>query len=519
MSQQYFASKIGRRSFMAGTASAGLLLGVGRRAFAATPNKGGRLRLGLSGGSTTDSLDPATYASGGVLIGVWGFANNLAEVDAAGNIVPELAESWEPTDDAKTWTVKLRKGIQFSNGKALTVEDIIASYNHHRGADSKSGAKGILDSIVEIKANGNDTVVFELKDGNADFPFVTADYHLVIYQAKDGGIDWQSGIGTGGYTLENLDPGVRMTLKRQPNYWKADRAHFDEVEIIYIANSAARQNALVTGEVDVIDRVDLKTVHLLSRQADVVVEEVTGTQHYTIPMFADVAPFKDVNVRLALKYAIDREELVKKILYGHGRVGNDSPITPANRYFDAGLEQRVYDPDKAKHYLQKAGLSSLKLDLSAADAAFEGAVDTALLFKEQAAKTGIDINVVREPNDNYWTNVWTKKPFVMCFWNGRPTEDWMFSLVYTSDAAWNDTHWKNEQFDKLVATARAELDETKRREMYYELQKIVRDDGATIIPMYAHAVDARSKKVTHGDRLASNAYLDGWKVVERWWMA
>ena len=95
----------------------------------------------------------------------------------------------------------------------------------------------------------------------------------------------------------------------------------------------------------------------------------------------------------------------------------------------------------------------------------------------------------------------------------------MFSLVYTSDAAWNDTHWKNEQFDKLVATARAELDEAKRREMYYELQKIVRDDGATIIPMYAHAVDARSKKVTHGDRLASNAYLDGWKVVERWWMA
>jgi peptide/nickel transport system substrate-binding protein len=145
-------------------------LGVGRRAFAATPNKGGRLRLGLSGGSTTDSLDPATYASGGVLIGVWGFANNLAEVDAAGNIVPELAESWEPTDDAKTWTVKLRKGIQFSNGKALTVEDVIASYNHHRGADSKSGAKGILDSIVDIKANGNDAVVFELKDGNADFP-------------------------------------------------------------------------------------------------------------------------------------------------------------------------------------------------------------------------------------------------------------------------------------------------------------------------------------------------------------
>ena len=519
MSHRYFALPIDRRSFMAGAASAGLMLGLGPRVLAATPNKGGRLRLGLSGGSTADSLDPATYASGGVLIGVWGFANNLAEVDETGNIVPELAESWDPTDDAKTWAFKLRKGVQFSNGKAVTAEDVIASYNYHRGADSKSGAKGILDSIVDIKAKGNDAVLFELKDGNADFPFVTADYHLVIFQAKDGGIDWQSGIGTGGYKLESYEPGVRMILKRQPNYWKANRANFDEVEIVYISDGAARQNALITGEVDVIDRVDLKTVHLLARRDDVVIEEVTGTQHYTIPMFADVAPFNDVNVRLALKYSIDREELVQKILHGHGRTGNDSPITPANRFFDAGLEQRVYDPDKAKHHLQKAGLSSLKVDLSAADAAFVGAVDTAVLFKESAAKAGIDINVVREPDDGYWTNVWTKKPFVMCFWNGRPTEDWMFSLVYTSDAAWNDTHWKNDRFDQLVALARAELDDAKRREMYNELQAIVRDDGATIIPMYANAVDARSKKVAHGDKLASNAYLDGWKVVERWWMA
>ncbi|HEX9771571.1 MAG TPA: ABC transporter substrate-binding protein [Kiloniellales bacterium] len=519
MSYDHNRFAIDRRSFLAGTAGAGLLLGLAPRAFAATPKAGGRLRLGLSGGSTSDSLDPATYASGGVLIGVWGFANNLGEIDETGDIAPELAESWEASDDAKTWTFKLRKGVEFHNGKALTADDVIASYNYHRDPDSKSGAKGILDSIVDIKANGNDAIVFELKDGNADFPFVTADYHLVIFPAKDGGIDWQSAIGTGGYKLDSYEPGVRMTLKRQPNYWKPDRAHFDEVEIIYISDSAARQNALITGEVDVIDRVELKTVHLLARREDVVVEEVTGTQHYTMPMFADVAPFSDNNVRLALKYAVDRERLVETILRGHGRVGNDSPITPANRFFDAGLEQRVYDPDKAKFHLKQAGLSSLKVDLSAADAAFVGAVDTAVLFKESAAKAGIDISVVREPDDGYWSNVWTVKPFVMCFWNGRPTEDWMFSLVYTSDAAWNDTHWKNERFDKLVAEARALLDQDKRREMYYELQSIVRDEGATIIPMYANAVDARSKKVAHGDKLASNAYLDGWKVVERWWSA
>lgn len=519
MSQGHPLFPIDRRSFLAGAAGSSLLLGLGSKAFAAGPTKGGRLRLGLSGGSTSDSLDPATYASGGVLIGIWAFANNLAEVDENGDIIPELAESWETSPDAKTWTFRLRKGIEFHDGRTMTAEDVLASYNYHRDEASSSGAKGILDTIVEIRADDAHTVVFQLKDGNADFPFVTADYHLVIYPAKDGSIDWQSGIGTGGYTLESYEPGVRMNLKRQPNYWKAGRAHFDEVEILYVSDGTARQNALVTGEVDVIDRVDLKTVPLLARRDDLVIEEATGTQHYTVPMFADVAPFDNVDVRLALKYAIDREQLVQTVLQGHGRVGNDSPITPANRFFDAELEQRVYDPDRARHHLKKAGMDSLKVDLSAADAAFVGAVDTAVLFKENAAAAGIDINVVREPDDGYWSNVWTVKPFCMCFWNGRPTEDWMFSLVYTSDASWNDTHWKNERFDKLVIEARAELDEARRRELYSELQRIVRDDGATIIPMYANAVDARSKKVTHAGKPAANAYLDGWKVVERWWMA
>src|SRR5262249_5582882 len=101
------------------------------------------------------------------------------------------------------------------------------------------------------------------------------------------------------------------------------------------------------------------------------------------------------------------------------------PITPANRYYAQDIPLRESDPEKAKVHLKKAGHTALKLDLAAADAAFSGAVDTAVLFKEHAAKAGIDVNVVREPNDGYWSRVWTPKPFVMCFWAGRPTEDWM----------------------------------------------------------------------------------------------
>ena len=169
----------------------------------------------------------------------------------------------------------------------------------------------------------------------------------------------QKGIGTGGYKNEGYDPGVRLTASRNENYYKADSCYFDSVEIIAINESNARQNALVTDEVDVINRVDLKTAHLLGRNKNVEIFEVTGNQHFSFPMHTNTAPFDNNDVREALKYAFDREELVDKVLRGHGIPGNDHPIGPANQYWHKDLEQRTYDPDKAKFHLKKAGLEGL----------------------------------------------------------------------------------------------------------------------------------------------------------------
>ena len=220
--------------------------------------------------------------------------------------------------------------------------------------------------------------------------------------------------------------------------------------------------------------------------------------------------------RLALKFGIDRDALVKTILRGHGVVGNDHPIGRSNRFHADDLPQRQYDPDQAKFHLKKAGLDSLKVDLSAADAAFPGAVDAAVLYKEHAAKAGIDINVVREPNDGYWSNVWLKKPWSAVYWGGRPTEDWMFSTAYAEGVPWNDTHFSHARFNELLVAARSELDDAKRREMYFEMQKIVSDEGGVIIPMFANYVMGLSKKVQH-DKLGANWSMDGFKCIERWW--
>ena len=144
------------------------------------------------------------------------------------------------------------------------------------------------------------------------------------------------------------------------------------------------------------------------------------------------------------------------------------------------------------------------------------------MIAASAAEAGIQIEVVREPSDGYWSNVWNKKGWSACYWGGRPTEDWMFSSAYTDDTEWNDTAWKGtdaaNKFNGLVKAARAELDNDKRATMYAECQQLIHDDGGTICPMFANHIMAVSKNVAHGE-IAGNWELDGNKCNERWWMA
>ncbi|MBM9529056.1 ABC transporter substrate-binding protein [Desulfoprunum benzoelyticum] len=513
--------KMDRRQLLQAAAALGItasldttwLSGIARAGEA--PKRGGRLRIGISGGSTTDALDPANTTDMMMQVFIYGaLGNNLVEIDATGKPVPELAESWESSPDAKTWTFTLKKGVEFHNGKTMDSDDVIYSINHHRGANSKSGAKTIVKAITDIKKDGKNKVIFELENGNADLPFIMTDYHLVI-GPKD--VDFNTGIFTGGYKVENFEPGVRAYARRHPNYFKSDRAWFDEIELLGISDVNARTNALKTGQIDVMNRCELKAVHLLKRSKGLQVMQQNGYKHFTFAMRCDTAPFGNNDVRLALKYAIDREQMVKTILRGYGVVGNDHPIAPSNRYFASELPQRTYDPDKAKFHLKKAGMAnSATFTLHTAEAAFVGAVDAGVLYREQAAKAGITIDVSREPNDGYWNNVWMKKPWCAVFWAGRPTEDLMFSTAYAKGGAWNDTFWDNARFNELLVQARSELDETKRRSMYVEMQRLVHDDGGAVVPMFSSDLSAASEKVGHGD-LAVNAELDGFKAPERWW--
>ena len=513
------AGTISRRQFLSRMSALGLAAATAPALFpkfatAATPKKGGRFILGSPNGSTADLLDPALINAHHPLVVCWQTMNNLVEIDADSKAIPELAEFWDASADARKWTFKLRRGVEFHNGKTFEAEDVLFSLRRHLGKDSKSAAKPIVESIKVMKADGKLTVVFEMENGNADFPYLLSDYHLQIMPA--GTTDTEKAIGTGGYTLAQWKPGVRSLVKRNPNYWKEGRAHFDEVETIVINDVAARTNALKTGQVHFIGNCDSKTFHLLEKTPGIVAVKTTGTKHYCLTMRTDTAPYDNNDVRLALKYAIDREQMLKNVLRGYGFLGNDHPISPANQFFNKDLPQRAYDPEKARYHIKKAGLENHEFQFHTSDAAFEGAVDLAVLYKEQAAKAGINIKVVREPVDGFWSNVWMKKPWFISYWGGRPTEDMMFSTAYAGGAPWNESYWKNERFDQLLMAARAELDAAKRRMMYGEMQQIVRDEGGTIIPLYITDLQAASDKLAHG-KIASNLDNDGARISERWW--
>jgi peptide/nickel transport system substrate-binding protein len=250
---------------------------------------------------------------------------------------------------------------------------------------------------------------------------------------------------------------------------------------------------------------------------------IPGNAHYGFPMDSRQAPYSDNNVRLALKYALDRQAMVDVILGGHGAVANDNPIGPANRYFHAEMEAKTYDPDKARYYLQQAGLSSLDVTISVADAAFSGAVDAGAMFSETARAAGINMTVDRVPNDGYWSNVWLNPngntPFCATYWGGRAVEDHMFTTAYAAGADWNESFWSNERFNELLVKARSEINEDLRREMYHEMQQLVSFEGSTIIPMYNNYVMAVANKIATPEQISANWNFDGFRCVERWSMA
>ena len=485
-------------------------------AFAAeTPKKGGTLRLGLGGGSTTDSWDIGSYNDSVMIDAAHGVFNGLIEWGEDGKPKPDLAASIEPSKDAKEWVFNLRKGVKFSNGQELTAKDAIYSLNYHRGADSKSGGKSSVAAIDDIKELDKHQFKVVLKAGDADFLYSLTDYHMLV--VPDGFKDWANPVGTGAFLVEKFDPGVRISLKKNKDFYKEGRGWVDAAEITVINDAVARLNALKSGQIDAVNRVDPKAVPLVEKSGNLKLVRASGGWHTVSAMATDRAPFNNPDLRLAVKYATNREQILKALFNGVGSIGNDHPIPSTDPYFNKELPQRKFDPEKAAFYFKKSGLANPNIVLQASDAAFNGATDMAQLEKASADAAKIPFEIKKEPADGFWDNVWLKGAFVTSYWGGRAAATQMLSVAYSAGAPWNETHFNNEKFEKLLTEAKGELDEAKRKPMIWEMQRILNEDGGAVIPVFKDWLDAHHEKV--GGHTPHGGFdMDNGMILEKAWL-
>jgi peptide/nickel transport system substrate-binding protein len=520
LQQAALTGRATRREFLRGAAALGITTALSsgimvKAGYADTPKKGGTLRMGMEGGSPSDSLDPRTYADSVMIAASLAIMNCLIEFDSAGNPTGELFESWDVKPGAAEWVFNVRQGIKFSNGKTLDAEDCIYSIQIHRG-ETKSPAKGILEQIKEIKALSPTQVGITLSSGNADFPVILGDYHLVVVP-KDF-TDWQKPIGTGAYTLESFEPGVRLTFKNRGDYWKPGRGNFDMIELRNIQDVAARTAALQSGEVDAVNRLDARTVNLLMKDSNLKVVRTKGTgNRFCFVTRVTDKPYDNKDLRTALKYGIDREKIIESVYNGYAVPGNDHNLDALNPFYNTAMPQRKYDPDKAAFYFKKAGVSA-PLELQTSEGAWGSAVDCASLYQQALKKAGINLDVKKVSADGYWDNVWLKVPFCAVYWGRRMSADQAFTQVFGDTSDWNDTNWKVPEFQQIIKDARVETDQAKRKELYWKAQEMIADDGGFICFAITDYLDGYSNKV-RGNEPHARYDLNDNRIAEKGWFA
>jgi len=508
---------IDRRELLAGAAALGLSLSATGAFAADTPKKGGTLRLGMEGGSASDSLDPRTYADSIPISYGWQLWNGLVEIGEDDEPKGELAESWEAKAGAKEWIFNIRKDIPFTSGKILDADDVVWSLNLHRGK-TKSGAKDLMAGISDIKKLNKNQIQISLSSADAGLPSIFADYHILI--VPNNYTDFSKPDGTGAFELETFQPGVRVVTKRKKGtYWKPGRGNFDRIELRYIPDASARVQALLSNQIDAANRLNAQTVAFVMKAPNVNVVRTKGTgNRFAWVAHCDTDPYKSNDMRLALKYGIDRQKIIDNVYKGFATLGNDTTVAPSQKYFAKDIPQRAYDPDKALFHFKKAGVANADLELQVSEGAFSGATNCAELYQEAMKKAGINLTVKRVSGDGYWSNVWLKVPFCAVYWGGRPTADNQLAQTFLSTANWNDTNWRSPQFDKLLFEARAELDDAKRGQLYAECQKLVWDTGGMVCFAIGDYLDGYSKKVKGA---APHPHYDmcDQRIAEKGWFA
>lgn len=428
-----------------------------------------------------ESLDPISptrfYAANQLLY------SRLVRQGEQGEPVADLASDWSANLEADRWTFTLREDVSFHNGEPLNAEDVVYSFERLLDPERDAPARAALAVIEEVAINDAGQVEFQLAQPHADLPILLMDYRAKIVPVGFDEDPELRGVGTGPFRLVEYAPQGTTRVEAFADYWEG-APRLDGMELIGIPDDNARAQALLAGQIDWSgwNGVNAQQLRLFTRNPAFHHDSIATGDWRGLVFRADEGAMQDERVRRAVRLVADREEMIN-LLFGAGgaTLACDNPVWSGDQYH---LDQQCpQDLDQARSLLAEAGYPdglSLEVYTSDVDNYFRPMTE---LYQRQAAEAGIEVEIHTVPAADYWNTAWMKKPAFTTAWGQRPT-DQVLNEIFHSDANWNESAYANPAFDALLAEARATLDADERTALYHQAQRMLTENGATLIPFH-----------------------------------
>ena len=431
---------------------------------------------------------------------------------------PYLLQSWEASDDLKTWTLRLRKDVKWHSGRAFTADDVIWNLNHVLDPETGSSVLGLMKGYLleeyetdktdkdgkAIKstrlwdANAIERVDDHTVRLNAKAPQLAVPEHLFHYpfamlDPEEGGKFDVGSNGTGPFELVENQIGVKAVLKARGDYW-GEGPYLDTLQFIDLGDDmSAYIGALASKQVDGLAGADVSQIDVLGRLPHVTKYEAATAETAVARVKVDRAPFDDPRVRNAMKLAIDQKKILQFALRGLGLAAEHHHVCEIHPEY-AKLDFMGRDVEKAKALLKEAGHpDGIDTEIACpSDPAWQPAAVQAMVDQWKDAGIRVKINVM--PGAQFW-DVWDKVPFGYTIWYHRPLGVMVLGLGYRSGVPWNESGFANADFDRLLSEAEGTLDVEKRRAIMAQIEKIMQEDGPIVQPMWRSVFTFLDKKV------------------------
>lgn len=492
---------------------------------------GGTIRIGMR---CPEIKDPHTFS--------WVYDSNIVRqvceyltlTDYDNITHPYLLEKWEASDDLKTWTLYVRQGVKWHNGRDFTADDVVWNMNHVLEPKTGSSVVGLMKGymLVEVDTGQKDnqgnavmstrlwdanaiekvddhTVRLNLKEPQVAVPEHLFHYPFLILDPEEKGQFGQGSNGTGAFELVDYRIGVKGVLKARKDYWGTG-PYVDQLEFVDLGDDpSANVAALASSQIHGVYEADISQIDIFKSIPDTTIYQVNTAQTAVARVHVDLDQFKDPRVRKALKLAIDPARVLEIAHRNLGAPGEHHHVAQVHPDYDK-LPPMGRDVEQAKKLLADAGVKSLDIEIACKkDPAWELAAVQAMVEQWKDANINVKINVM--PSNQYW-DVWTKVPFGFTTWTHRPLGFMVLALAYRTGVPWNESNYSNPEFDKLLAQAEGILDVDKRRKVLGELEKIMQEDGPITQPLWRAMYVPYNNKVK-GFRMHPTSYIFGNEIA------